>query len=149
MAQKCEAVIIEQSFDALEGYEPAPFTSGKPGQKEYSVYSTSGDLVVIARVASGEWVQCYVRESTEDRDRTQDFAMAWRDRFVTLFPTSDYIWGSVRRPDWLPPLAIRCSGEDYRLMVRASLETNFWFRIVVTNERWDQWEVLCQEAASG
>lgn len=136
MVRRCEAVITEQSFAPFEGYEPAPFTSGKPGQREYSAYSPNEKLASIARVlGKDDWTLCYVRESQEDRTRTRDFYAAWRDWAETTFARSEYLWGNfVVRPDRANPVAIRCDDEAFVLAVYGSLETDFHFRVIVTND---------------
>ena len=58
LARACEEVIANQSFAPLENYEPAPFSMGSPGMKDYAVYDASRNLVAIARAIKGEWVFC-------------------------------------------------------------------------------------------
>ena len=142
MVRGCESVIIEQSFAPFENHESAPFSSGKPGLKEYSVYSPSRDLVAIARVLGTDWPLCYVREAKGDHVRVRELRAAWTENFEADFPKPGYIWVKNLNPDRLQPQALRCRGRDIELLVYAvrsgQIAGNFdrysGFRVEVTSE---------------
>ena len=135
MVKACEAIIADQSFGPLQSYEPAPFSSGMPGIKEYSVYSASRDLVAIARVVKGEWVRCLVRENEEDTSRWRELATEWVDGFEAGFPRSRYHWVKWRfNPNNMFTGAFRCHGKGFVPLIAPVLDRSLQFRVVVSNE---------------
>lgn len=134
MVRACEAVLKEQSFSALAGFAPAPFSSGMPGVKEYAVFNKARSLVVVARQVKGAWEQCLVREHTEDRARWRDLARAWEEGFEAAFADGAYRPVKARyNPDRPFHGAVRCDGDRFVMLVMPTLEWGFQFRVVVAN----------------
>ncbi|MEO3413190.1 hypothetical protein AAFO92_00900 [Roseovarius sp. CAU 1744] len=132
LTQACESVIVDQSFQPLEKYKPAPFTIGLPGIKEYSVYSATQNLVAIARIERGTWVQCLVREHEESRVRWKDLAKEWSNGFEAGFPKPAYLWVEWKYHPERPFVgAVKCRGEDPAILISPNLETDLFFRVAV------------------
>jgi len=133
LVRACEAVIADQSFAPLINYEPAPFSMGLPGKKEYAVYDASRNLVAIATAIRGEWASCLVRESEEDRSRWRELGTEWEDDFEVSFPKSEYLWvRSPINPERPFRGAVRCKGNSLPIVILPNLETNFFFRVAVS-----------------
>ena len=165
LAQGCEAVILEQSFAPFEDHEPAPFASGKPGEKQFAAYSASRELVAIARVVGdGEWEQCLVRESEEGL-RARTLAAKWVEGLAVAFPKSDYIWVNGLTPDYANPGMLRCDSGTYVLSVRGYFGRDYvnrynhrtrsardhgkMFRVFVIKEPSERIDELCRQRGSG
>ncbi len=80
MVQACEAVILQQSFGALDGDEGAPFSVGMPGIRELAVHNGKRTLVAIARSGRDIRASCTVRETIEkDRARWRVLMDMWNE----------------------------------------------------------------------
>ena len=114
MLDVCEAVIAEQSDVPLRDYTPAPFTFGKPGVKQYSVFDATGDLVVTAVLKNEVWVECRVGEHDASSPDMYigDPVKAWTEAFASRFPSPRYKAAEYRvlAPGRINPIAIRCEG---------------------------------------
>ncbi len=135
LIRACEAVITAQSYAPLEEYEPAPFSWGRPGEKEYAVYNASRNLIAIAKVVGDEWVECMVRESEKDTSPILERYAEWRKEFVAAFPMPEYRW--VRRTldgGSTNPFAVRCREDRLVLMVHAEFTLKHEFAVTMTNE---------------
>lgn len=136
MVRACETVIAAQSFRPLAEYEAAPFSSGKPGVKEYAVYSRSRELVVIARIEGDKWTHCWVREDWQnDRQRWREIELIWRSGFEAAFPKSTYAWVRTPNNPHQPFVgAVLCQEERSVLLVMPYLSGNFDFGVNVSSE---------------
>lgn len=145
MARACEQVIADQSMSVLSGYEPAPFSTGRPGVKEYAVFGPSRHLVVTARVEDGEWTRCLVREAEKhDRSRWQEIAPLWNAGFAAAFPKPQYLWVKSRLNPYMPFIgAFRCEEGRFVLAVTPYLGSDFDFLIEVTSQTTGANERLC------
>jgi hypothetical protein len=130
MIRACEAVIVDQSFAALSGYDPAPFSSGAPGEKSYAVFNRPRTFVTIAKVADGKWVECTVRETERDILSMRERYAEWRKEFVVAFPKPEYRWFR----GWLYPLAARCKGDQLVVLAFAGQSHGHQFAVTLTNE---------------
>ncbi|NNE82147.1 MAG: hypothetical protein HKN18_17895 [Silicimonas sp.] len=110
-------MILEQSIDPFKGYVPAPFSTGRPGLKEYAFYSASHELVAVARVVEGNWTMCYLRETKEERARARSLAVAWAAGLADAFPKPGYLWGKNIDPNIVQPSALRCIDDRFLLMI--------------------------------
>lgn len=135
MIRACEAVIIDQSFSTLADYEPAPFSSGAPGVKEYAVYNHQRNIVAIAKIVGEKWVQCTVRDSEVDKLPISERYAEWRKEFTAAFPRSKYLW--LRRKldaSSTNPWAVRCNGDQLVLMAVSEWSQKHQFAVILTNE---------------
>ena len=133
LVRACEAVLADQSFTPLAVYDHAPFTMGKPDEREYAVYGPSQTLVAIATQKDESWTRCLVRESKEHRAHWKEHANEWVTSFDATFPKPAYLWVTWRRdPDRPFRGAIRCEGETTALRIEPYLAPGFYFRVLVS-----------------
>ena len=135
MIRACEAVIIDQSFSALSGYDPAPFSSGAPGEKSYAVYNHQRNVVTIAKIVGRKWVQCTVSDSEADKLAIPERYAEWRKEFMAAFPRSEYLW--LRRKldaSSTNPWAVRCNGDQLALMAVSEWSHKRQFAVILTND---------------
>lgn len=133
MARVCENVISQQSSRPIGGFEAAPFAAGKPGLKEYAVYSKSRALVLIARVEHEVWSFCRIREVNQtDRQHWREIAPVWESEFGALFPEPTYTWVKTPYNPRQPFTgAILCKDGRIDLMVMPYLKGSFFFELYV------------------
>lgn len=135
MIRACEAVIIDQSFASLADYEPAPFSSGAPGEKEYAVYNDRRNVIALAKIADGKWVQCTVRDTEVDQQPIPERYAEWRKEFMAAFPRPGYRW--ARRAldhNSTNPFAVRCRDDQLVLMAFSEWSLKHQFEVTVTNQ---------------
>jgi hypothetical protein len=135
MIRGCEAVIIDQSFAPLSGYDPAPFSSGAPGEKSYAVYNHPRNIVTIAKVADDKWIECTVRETERDILSIPERFAEWRKEFVVAFPKPGYRW--LRRTldaSSTDPFAARCKGDQLVVFAFGHWSHGHLFSVTLTNE---------------
>jgi hypothetical protein len=166
MAKVCEDVILEQSSDPLRQFQPAPFSSGKPGQKEVAVYDPTKELVVVARLVGGTtWDQCFVRETDEDETRRRLLAEDWTGSLAAIYSVPPYLAVNAVLPDIVNPGVFRCDGGSYVLSVfgffgrdflsrlnhreRSARDNGRAFRVFVVKEPSERADALCEKGTPG
>ena len=152
LIRACEAVLTDQDFTPLANYKPAPFSMGLPGKKRYAVYNNSQDLVAIATVVRGDWVECLVHESKEVRVRRSDtlrwreLATEWENDFKENFPRSNYHWVTWPLDPNRPfPGALRCEAGKPTLLIGPYIDLDFHFRVGVSNDFPSKARELCEK----
>lgn len=136
MVQACNIVISDQTFEPLKHLDPAPFSVGKPGLKEYAVFDSSRSLITTARLEKDEWTHCWVREVTEnDRSRWKDVETKWNKGFQAAFPKSKYEWVQKPHDPYRPFVgALLCEDRRAVLLTMPYLSANFFFRVEVSKD---------------
>lgn len=134
MVRACETVIWDQDFAPLRGYEPAPFSSGLPGVRQYAVYNAPKSLIAIATLSGDIWGRCLVRETEESHTRWRDLGKQWTEGFGAAYPGPKYQHVSSRFDPNRPfPGAARCREKHLEVLIIPSLAASFAFRVEITN----------------